>query len=155
MISGPPALALLAAVLLAGCDHRAIEQRTEQIQQHNEMLDRKFGARAVQIIREQWLVDGDFWYARLPDGRVVRLARPTLIVDALHQGRPFYTGWAGDVSIASATWDVRPAGDHHGVFSVKYRATFKDLKHGEWKITNGPKVQRAAPSEILPFSENP
>ncbi len=142
----------LAAILFSGCDPGAgVKQRTEEIQRENAALDRKFSSRAAQLVRAKWLVDGSAWYGKMPDGAVVRLDSPNVEVKPLHFGRPFYTGWAGDVIVSSAIWQSRPATRPRAVFSVHYRATFKDLKTPEIEIAEGPKMERATATDVVRF----
>jgi hypothetical protein len=144
-------VAPLLPLLLAGCDNAAVRQRTEDIQRYNDAMDRKFSTRAAQLVRRRWVVEGDSWYGKMPDGGVVRIDAPVVQAEALHVGKPFYTGWAGDVSVSAVKWETRPTTNHRAVFHVKYRVTFKELKEGKIEVIDGPKVEQATATEVVRF----
>lgn len=146
-------LLFATALALGGCDPaESVKHRSEDIQRRNEEVDRKFGVRAAQLVRARWLVDGSIWYGKMSSGEVVRLDSPTVDVKPIHFGKPFYSGWAGDIIVSSGIWKSRPATRPRAIFSVKYRATFKDLKTGEIEIAEGPKMERATASDVVNFN---
>lgn len=145
--------ALLLGACLAGCDSPVVRQRAEDIKRHNDALDRKCSTRAAREVRKRWLIEGDFWYGKLPDGTVLKLQAPVFAVEPHHQGKPFYTGWAGDVVLSAVRWETRPPSNNRPVFSIRYRATFKDLEHCTLEIMDGPKAERASASDVFAFEE--
>ncbi len=137
---------------LGGCDPGvAVKKRMDDIKRENDRLDQKFSTRAAQLVRARWVVDGSAWYGKMEEGAVVRLESPVVEVKPLHVGRPFYTGWAGEVTVSSATWKSRPETRKRAVFSVKYRAIFKDLKTPEIEIAEGPRVARPTATDLVVF----
>jgi hypothetical protein len=152
MLAASRFVLLAAFAALCGCDPGAgVQHRVEEIQRDNAALDRRFSIRAAQLVRARWLVEGSAWYGKMDDGAVVRLDSPTLEVTPIHVGRPFYTGWAGDVTVSSGIWKSRPETRPRAVFSVRYRATFKDLKTPEIETAEGPKMQRATAADAVNF----
>jgi hypothetical protein len=141
----------LLPLLFPGCDSGMVRQRAEEITRHNEELDRRFSSRAVQLVRRRWVVEGASWYGKMPGGGVVRIESPVVLAEPLHVGKPFYTGWAGDVTVSAVKWETRPATKNRAVFSVKYRVTFKELKEAKIEVIDGPKVEQTTATEVVIF----
>lgn len=142
---------LLVATSLAvlGCDSRSVlQQRKDQIVQKNEALDRKCSAIAMKAIRERWIIDGGTWYGRLPDGSILRLESPEPKVESVHEGRPFYSGWAGTISLTAARWKTSRPVTHTGPFVISYRAFLKDLKNCALEQIEGDDITQPSPAEL-------
>ncbi len=137
-MTNPARLATLLLLLaLTGCDQNAIEQRAIDISRRNETLDRKCSTIAAKAARRVWIIEGNDWYAQADSGAIVRLESPQLRVEPIHEGRPFYSGWQGHITIFAPRWECSPPIDVSRPFQVKYRAVMKDVNHCDLELVEG------------------
>lgn len=141
------AVALLA-LATTGCDQNVVVQRAKFITERNERLDRRGMAASVQLLKRRWTIDGDHWYGRQADGQIIRLDRPEVKVEPIHEGQPFYTGWAGYVTLTALRWQTAPRSNTARILRIRYRATFKDFKNGNLELLDGPRLGPPSPAHL-------
>lgn len=144
---------ILAATLLGACERNVIEQRAQMIRERNEKVDRTFSARALHEVRRRWLIEGDSWFGKLPDGTLVRLDSPTVTAQPEHSGKPFYSGWACEVRLSAVWFKAQPPRDFGRTFAMSYRVYFRDMKRCEIGVTAGPQISRPAREEVAALAQ--
>ena len=116
-------LLLLVIGMLAGCNDKALKQRTEEIRIFSDREDRVFRAEALaQIEHRYWTVHDHVWYGRLQDGRIYAVRNPRAIPAPL-PSRALYHGWHLQLTIVSDSWRTYPATEVKGGFAAIYEMT--------------------------------
>lgn len=143
-----PVLAAFAVALSAGCDQNPVEQRATAIRERNARLDEVSRVRVMQEVRKRWLVSGDAWFGKLPDGSVLRLDSPVVTVAPVKAGKSFCCNWLGELSIVANRWQRLPASDFPGPFVMKYRASLESTGRYTLTATAGEEVTPPTAKEI-------
>jgi hypothetical protein len=128
---------LALPVLLAGCNDRALEQRTEQIEQLSDRENRVYSSEALMHIRRKyWTYRDHAWLGKLPDGTIVRLESPHATAAPL-LSRAFYSGWHLQLTISSEDWRTYPPERHENPFAAVYAITRHSATSWDIRVIDG------------------
>jgi hypothetical protein len=131
-------LALTLFLLLAGCDHKSLQQQVDAVRAYSEHEDRVYSEQALhQIEKTYWTQRDGAWMGRLPDGSIIRLNAPHAAAAPL-PSRAFYSGWHLQLTITSEDWRTYPASPHSQPFSVVYAITRHNVSNWSIDVTSGP-----------------
>ncbi len=152
-LRGIAILILGALAVLFGFNRNEIEQRAAEIRSRNAQNERASLPIAARKARENWLVRGNDWFGKMPDGSLVRLESPEVSAEPLKIGRPYCCRWYGEISITADRWQTSPPSETKEPFSTTYRVLVQDAKRIEMATESGPEITPPNAAEIAVFSE--
>jgi hypothetical protein len=131
-------LAILgAALLLAGCKDRELEERTKQVKAFSDREDHLYTQQAVHEIEKQyWTLRDGVWLGKTDDGTIVRLEHPKAQTAPL-PSRSFYSGWHLQLTITSDDWRTYPPSDTSQPFEATYAVTRHSATNWQIDMGNG------------------